>query len=208
MADLDQQGGVRAPGHAAEHLDLPGAQELEGAGWVGAQFIRGHAWPSASIGWPQKPQLGRPWATRSQREASERGGLRQREAEPGGGRRLVLAGQLLEHHHDALLGLVVLHADRADVPVERQRRDLPVALDGLDVRRQVLQQGEQVLAERRDLLLLAAQVHEITVDPAGEEEDPLAGRALGPGPEDLGLGEVVRLAHGHDRHQRAAGVRS
>src|SRR5918995_4595616 len=68
-ADLDEQRGVRAPGHAPQHLDLSRLQQLErlwgaAAGRRG-QFIRGHTWPSGSIGRPQKPQSGRPWATRS-----------------------------------------------------------------------------------------------------------------------------------------------
>ena len=71
VRDLDEQGGVRAPGHAPEDLDLAGPQDVEhprrvelGVGGRG-QFIRGHEWPSGSIGRPQKAQSGRPWVTRS-----------------------------------------------------------------------------------------------------------------------------------------------
>src|SRR4029450_2188044 len=69
-------------------------------------------------------------------------------------------GQLLQHDDDAALGLVVLHADRADVPGEGERGDGPVALGGLDVGREVVEQGHEVLAQGGHLLLLAPEEHE------------------------------------------------
>ena len=106
--------------------------------------------------------------------------------------------ELLEHDDDAALGLVVLHADRPDVPGEGQRRDRAVAVGGFHVGREVLQQRQQVLAQGGDLLLLAPQVDEAALVTAGEEEHALPRRAVRTRPEHLGAREVVGLAHVHD----------
>ena len=52
---------------------------------------------------------------------------------------------------------------------------------GLDVGGQVVEQRQQVLAERRHLLLLAPQVDEPALVAAGEEEHPLPGGPSAPG---------------------------
>ena len=74
----------------------------------------------------------------------------------------------------------------------------PWPVRGLDVGGQVVEQREQVLAQRGHLLLLAPQVDEATLVAPGEEEDTLARRAVGAGPEHLGAREVVGLAHVHE----------
>src|SRR5690606_15449914 len=95
VADLDEQRGVRAPGHAPEHLDLAGAQDLEHGVAVRrgrrhggtAQFSRGQTCPSGSIGRPHRPQSGRPWATSSRANRAKAlawGRVKQNRAMPGG----------------------------------------------------------------------------------------------------------------------------
>ena len=57
-----EERGVRAPRHPAVDLDLAVREERER---VGDQFIRGHGWPSGSIGKPHHWHVGRPAATTS-----------------------------------------------------------------------------------------------------------------------------------------------
>ena len=58
-----QQGGVRRPRHAAEHLELAVRQDFAGVGV--AQFQRGHRCPAGSIGMSHSGHSGRPAATAS-----------------------------------------------------------------------------------------------------------------------------------------------
>jgi hypothetical protein len=61
-----------------------------------------------------------------------------------------------------------------------------------------VEERQQVLAQRGDLLLLAAQVDQLAVGAPRQEEDPFPRRSFRSGPEDLGVGEVEGIGHRHD----------
>ena len=71
LADRHQERGVRTRGHPPEDLDVATGEQCEPGllvdvlrlGVPGGQFIRGHGWPSGSMGPEQNGQLGRPAAT-------------------------------------------------------------------------------------------------------------------------------------------------
>src|SRR4051812_7079924 len=60
--DVNEKRRVAAPGHATDALDLAARQHVQ-LMRPPAQFIRGHAWPSGSIGLPHHWHGGRPAAT-------------------------------------------------------------------------------------------------------------------------------------------------
>ena len=197
--------------------------------------MRGHGWPSGSIGRPQNRQAGRPGGDelggsagegqrlapghqQSHRPAVERG--IEREVEPG--RQLVVVLVLV-----AFVGLLerggVELLDGDDEPVEvglPRHAELagdPRGLDRLDQledggqravtgRRQVLQQPLEELTEGLDLLLLALERHDLARAPGLQEEHPLAGWADRPRGEGVHLAEIEAGA-GHGRAGRA-GVRT
>ncbi len=60
--DVDEERRVAAPRHAPLHIELAAVEDVQLVGPTG-QFIRGHAWPSGSIGLPHHWHGGRPAAT-------------------------------------------------------------------------------------------------------------------------------------------------
>ena len=60
--DVDQKRRVAAPRHATLDVELAATEDVQLVGSTG-QFIRGHGWPSGSIGLPHHWHGGRPAAT-------------------------------------------------------------------------------------------------------------------------------------------------
>src|SRR6266545_1867359 len=130
-------------------------------------------------------------------------GLLAADADARGGRLLAgmlallfLLEELVEVHDDALVRIVVAHADVGHDPGGLDGLvELHVARQRALGRAQLGGEAGQVLAERPHLLLLALEGDQMTALARLEVEDPVARLADGAGGEEVGLLDVVGLAH-------------
>ena len=128
--------------------------------------------------------------------ADERRHLRPSQADPHRRalvRPLLLVDELLEHHDDPVVGLVVGDADGADGPdlLEGFGEPQIACRDAVRGGLEVVEEAVEVLGQRGHLLLLAAE-GDLGVAVAGlEVEDPLPGIADRAGGEHVWGGQVV-----------------